>query len=93
MRGNVALFCLFLFVFVFVFFVLKIAATLCKILRTDPETKHIFSLPQLVSFKGDKILGNFLVRSAFKSDNQTTTFTCKRTRFKTCPLFQTQLRS
>ena len=35
-----------------------------KILRNDPETKHIFSLPPLISFKRDKNIGNFLVRSA-----------------------------
>ena len=41
-----------------------------KILRNDPETQHIFSLAPLISFKRDKNMGNFLVRSAFKSDNQ-----------------------
>ena len=56
-----------------------------KILSNDPETKHIFSLPPLISFKRDKNLGNFLVRSAFKFNNKPGTFTCKRTRFKTCP--------
>ena len=55
-----------------------------EILRNDPETKHIFSLPPLISFKRDKNLGNFLVRSAFKFNNQPGTFTCKRTRYKTC---------
>ena len=56
-----------------------------KILSNDPETKHIFSLPPLISFKRDKNLGNFLVRSAFKFNNKPGTFTCKRTRCKTCP--------
>ena len=37
-----------------------------KILRNDPETGHMFSLPPLISFKRDKNLGNFLVGSAFK---------------------------
>ena len=55
------------------------------ILRNDPETKHIFSLPPLISFKRDQNLGNFLVRSAFKFNNQPGSFTCKRTRWKTCP--------
>ena len=50
-----------------------------KILRNDRETKHIFSLPPLISFKRDKSIGNFLVRSAFKSDNQPGTFKCTRT--------------
>ena len=31
-----------------------------KILRNDPETKHIFSLPPLISFKRDKNLRQFL---------------------------------
>ena len=43
-----------------------------KIIRNDPETKHIFSLPPLISFKRDKNLGNFLVRSTFKFNNQPT---------------------
>ena len=45
----------------------------------------MFSLPPLISFKRDKNLGNFLVRSAFKFNDQPGTFTCKRTRCKTCP--------
>ena len=49
------------------------------------QTKHIFSLPPLISFKRDKNLGNFLVRGAFKFNNKPGTFTCKRTRCKTCP--------
>ena len=56
-----------------------------KILRNDPETKHMFSLPPLISFKREKNLGNFLVRSAFKFNDQPGTFTCKRTQCKTCP--------
>ena len=56
-----------------------------KILRNDPETKHMFSLLPLISFKCNKNLGNFLVRSAFKFNDQPKTFTCKRTRCKTCP--------
>ena len=60
-----------------------------KILRSGPETKHIFPLPPLISFKRDKNLGNFLVRSAFKSDNQPGILNCKRTRCKTCPSFLT----
>ena len=54
-----------------------------KILRNDPDTKHIFPLPPLISLKRN--IGSFLVRSAFKSDNQPGTFKCKRTRCKTCP--------
>ena len=35
-------------------------------------------------YSNDKNLGNFLVRSAFKFNNQPGTFTCKRTRCTTC---------
>ena len=56
-----------------------------KIIRNDPETKHIFSLPPLISFKRDK---NFLVRSAFKLNDQPGTHDAKLV-----PLFLTQLRS
>ena len=55
------------------------------ILRNDPETQQMFSLPPFILFKRDKHLANFLVRSAFKFDNQPGSFTCKRTRCKTCP--------
>ena len=57
----------------------------CKILRNDHETKHKFPLPPLNSFKRDKNIGNFLVRRAFKSNNQLGTFKCKPTWCKTCP--------
>ena len=63
-----------------------------KIIRNDPETKHIFSLTPLISFKRDKKLGNFLIRSAFKSDNQPGTFTSKRTRCKTCPFISSTVK-
>ena len=63
-----------------------------KILRNDPETQHIFSLPPLISFKRDKNIGNFLVRSAFKSDNQPGTFKCTRTRCKTCPFISNMVK-
>ena len=41
---------------------------------------NTFSLLLIISFKRDKNLGNPLVRSAFKFDNQPGTFTSKRTR-------------
>ena len=56
-----------------------------KILHNDPETKHVFSLPPLISLKRDKSLGKFSVRSAFKFNIQPGIFTCKHTRCKTCP--------
>ena len=43
----------------------------------------------LISFKRDENIGNFLVRSAFKSGNQPGTFKCKRTQCKTCPFIST----
>ena len=68
--------------------------SLFKILRSDLETKHIFSLPPLTSFKRDKNLGNFLVRSAFKFDNQPETLSHVNAHdAKLVPLFLTQLRS
>ena len=63
-----------------------------EVFESDPETKHIFFQAPLISFKRDKNLGNFLVRSAFKFNNQPGTFTCKRTGYKNfVPLFLTQL--
>ena len=45
-----------------------------KLLQNDNETGRIFSQPPLVSFKRDKNIGNFLVRSVLKSDDQPGTF-------------------
>ena len=39
-----------------------------KLLQIDPETGRIFSQPPLISFKRDKNVGNFLVRSALKTN-------------------------
>ena len=65
-----------------------------KILRNDPETKHIFSLPPLISFKRDKNIGNFLVRSAFNfyTTNQEPSHANAHDA-KLVPVFLTQLRS
>ena len=42
-----------------------------KLLQNDPGTGKIFSQPPLISFKRDKNIGNFLVRSAFdQTSNQ-----------------------
>ena len=38
-----------------------------KILQNDPETGTIFSQPPLISYKRDKNVGNFLVKSTFKT--------------------------
>ena len=59
-----------------------------KILQNDPETGAIFSQPPLISFKRDKNIGNFLVRSAFKTIEKPGTFKCARSRCKTCPFVQ-----
>ena len=59
-----------------------------KILQNDPETGAIFSQPPLISFKRDKNVGNFLVRSAFKTIEKPGTFKCTRSRCKTCPFVQ-----
>ena len=55
-----------------------------KLLQNDPETGRIFSQPPLISFKHDKNVGNFLVRSALKANEQPGTFKCARSRCKTC---------
>ena len=54
-------------------------------LRNDPETGAIFSQPPLISFKRDKNMDNFLVRSSFQTNDQPGTFKCARARCKTCP--------
>ena len=59
-----------------------------KILQNDPETSAIFSQPPLISFKRDKNVGNFLVRSAFKTIEKPGTFKCARSRCKACPFVQ-----
>ena len=59
-----------------------------KILQNDLETGAIFSQPPLISFKRDKNVGNFLVRSAFKPIEKPGTFKCARSRCKTCPFVQ-----
>ena len=56
-----------------------------KLLQNDPETATIFSQPPLISFKRDKNIGNFLVRSSFRTNDQPGTFKCARARCKTCP--------
>ena len=55
-----------------------------KLLQNDPGTGRIFSQPPLISFKLDKNVGNFLVRSAIKTIEQPGTFKCARSRCKTC---------
>ena len=47
-----------------------------KLLQNDSETGTIFSQPPLISFKRDKSIGNFLVRSSFQTNDQSGTFKC-----------------
>ena len=47
-----------------------------KLLQNDPETGRIFSQPPLISFKRDKIIGNLLVKSVLKTNEQPGTFKC-----------------
>ena len=49
-----------------------------KTLQNDPETGAIFSQPPLISFKRDKNVDNFLVRSTFKTIKKPGTFKCAR---------------
>ena len=44
------------------------------------DTARLFSQPPLISFKRDKNIGNFLVKSAFQTSNQPGTFKCARAR-------------
>ena len=56
-----------------------------KLHQNDSETGTILSQPLLISFKRDKNIGNFLVRSSFQTNDQPGTFKCARSRCKTCP--------
>ena len=55
-----------------------------KLLQNNSETGTIFSQPPLISFKRDKNIGNFLVRSSFQTNDQSRIFKCARSRCKTC---------
>ena len=41
-----------------------------KLLQNDSESNAIFSQPPLISFKHDKKIGSFLVRSSFQTNDQ-----------------------
>ena len=62
----------------------SIVLKIFKLLQNDSETGTIFSQPPLISFKRDKNIGNFLVRSSFQTNDQSGTFKCARSRCKTC---------
>ena len=59
-----------------------------QLLQNDPDTGRILSQPPLISFKRDKNIGNFLVRSAFQTSDQPRTFKCALARCKTCPFIR-----
>ena len=46
----------------------SIILNIFKLLQNDPETGRIFSQHSLISFKRDKNVGNFLVRSKLTSN-------------------------
>ena len=60
-----------------------------KLLRNDSETGTIFLQPSLISFKCDKNIGNFLIRSLFQTNDQPGTFKCTHSWHKTCPFIHT----
>jgi len=49
------------------------------------KQEESFHSPTLISFRRDKNIGNFLVRSVLKSDDPPGTFKCPRRRCNTCP--------
>ena len=53
-----------------------------------PKLVESFHNLHSFSFKRDKNIGNFLVRSAFLTNDQPGTFKCARARFKTCPFIR-----
>ena len=55
-----------------------------KLLQNDLETGTLCSKPPLISFKRDKNISNFLVRSVFQTNDQPRTFKCTRSQCKTC---------
>jgi len=59
-----------------------------KLLQNDLDTGGIFSQPLLISFKRDKNIGNFLVRTVFQTSEQPGTFKCAWARCKTCPFIR-----
>ena len=63
-----------------------------KILRNDPETKHIFSLPPLILFKRDKNIGNLLVRALSSQKTNQELSNVDAHDVKLVPLFLTWLR-
>ena len=61
-----------------------------KLLQHDPTTAEIFAQPLLISYKRDKNLNNFVVKSTLKSDHQPGTFKCARVRCRTDLSFHLQ---
>ena len=57
-----------------------------KLLQHETTTADIFTQPLLISYKRDKNLSNFLVKSTLKSDHKPGTLKCSSVRCSTCPL-------
>ena len=51
-----------------------------KLLQNDPDTGRVFSKPPSISFKRDKNIANFLVRSVFQISDHPGTFKGARAR-------------
>ena len=55
------------------------------LLQNDPDSGRISSQLLLISFKRNKNIDNFLVRSAYQTTDQPETFKCIHVQCKTCP--------
>ena len=72
----------------------KILSKTSKSSAVIPKLNLYFLYHHLpVSFKRDKNIGNFLVWSAFKSDNQLRSFISTRTQYKTCPFISNMVKN
>ena len=61
---------------------LQIKTFLKNLHQHGPTTAEIFAQPLLTSYKRDKHLSNYLVKSTLKSDHQPGTFKCAHVRYK-----------
>ena len=67
--------------------ILKKTLNYLKMIPILAESFRINFIP-LISFKRDKNIGNFLVRSVFQTSDQPGTLKCARARCKTCPFIR-----
>jgi len=70
----------------------KILVENFNILSTDPETRGIFPEPPLLSYRRDKNLRDFLIRSTSGSQRplDASSFPCRRPRCQTCRYITSQ---